>query len=148
SATNSRMSFANRRSLAVIKKMEANHIERSLGSLHTNHVAIPDEADRTFSYAGWAGNGYVNRADRLFVGAAAGSCDSGDAHAQRAAYSAANALGQRYGHLGADGAFCCDQFTGNVGPRCFQFVAVADHTSEKISRAAGDIGQALGEQAA
>src|SRR5438552_2396983 len=81
SATKSRMSGANGRRLAVIKKMQTNHVERSLRSLHADHVAVADEANGAFADAGWAGERDVHRADRFFFAAATGPGDACNADA-------------------------------------------------------------------
>src|SRR5690242_10685987 len=83
SATNSRISAANGRCLAVVEEMKANHVKRGLCSLHTNHVAISDEADRTLAHACWTRDGQVDGANRLFLRATARSRDSRDAHSER-----------------------------------------------------------------
>src|SRR5260370_1013800 len=90
----------------------------------------------------------VYRAHGLFLAAAARPGDAGDAHTQRAANLAANAVGQRNRHLAADRAFRLDEFRRHIGPRRFQLVAVADDAAQKIRAAARDARQPLRQQSA
>src|SRR5262249_16467558 len=106
------MSVTNGRSLAVIEEMKANHFERSLGGLHPARFTIADEADCPLSHPAGSGDGNVNGADRLFFRTTARAGDSCDAHAERAAYLAANALRKCDCHLGADRSFCGNQLRG------------------------------------
>ena len=84
----------------------------------------------------------------FFGRAAAGPGDAGDSHAERRAGAAANSVGERDGHFGADRAARFDHLRGHVDPGGFQGVAVGDHAAQEIGGAAGDAREPLGEQAA
>ena len=90
----------------------------------------------------------MHRANGFFLAAAAGAGDSGDADAQHASRAVADAVGEGGGYFGADRAFGLNQCRGHVGPGSFQFIAVADHATEKIRGATGDAGEALGKESA
>ena len=98
------------------------------------------------------GEGDVDEADG-FVGvgarcSGAGAGDAGDGDAERCAGADADAFGEGARYFGGDGAFGRDEFGGNVGEGGFEGVAVDDCAAEEVARAAGDGGEALGEETA
>src|SRR5258708_35085706 len=123
--------------------MNAYQIERQLRGMPANGLASAgDDYAALFDTTGVRERD-VYRAHGLFLAAAARPGDAGDAHTQRAANLAANAVGQRNRHLAADRAFRLDEFRRHIGPRRFQLVAVADDAAQKIRGAARDARQPL-----
>src|SRR5258708_1313665 len=106
-----------RRSISVVQKINAHHIQCSLRSLQANHLAIAGKTRRAFTHASGTADGHVHRTDRLFVAPAAAPRDSRNADSQRAADAAANSVGHTDGHLRTYRAFSCDHFRRHRRPR-------------------------------
>src|SRR5260370_18788583 len=128
--------------------MDACQIEWQLGGVPGDGFAITREDHDEFFDAAGMRKRDVYRAHGLFLASAARTRDSGDAHTQRAANLAANAVGQRNGHLAADRTFRLDEFRRNIGPRRLQLVAVADYAAQTIRGAARDARPPLRQQSA
>src|SRR5690348_17026185 len=77
-ATKRRISGTRRRRLAVVEKMQANHIEGGLRGLHANHFAVARKTRGAFANAGGASYSDVHSADGFFFAAASGSGDACD----------------------------------------------------------------------
>src|SRR5262249_13926204 len=107
----------------------------------------PREAQTAIFDATGIGKSYIHGANRLLLRAAAGAGDASDAYTKGAAHTTPNAFRQRDGNLRADRAFCENHLWRDIRPSSLEFVAVANYAAKKIRRAAGDAGQALGEQA-
>jgi hypothetical protein len=61
--------------------------------VHADTLAVAGELETALAWASFIGDADVHQADRLFGRAAAGSCNSCDAHAYRGARSFADSLG-------------------------------------------------------
>src|SRR5580704_1481091 len=131
------------------KKIVAAHrIERGLRRELANAFAIAGKTISAFAGAVFVGEADVDEAHRFFRRAAAGTSDAGDADAESRASAFADTVGEGERDFGTDRAFRFEQTLRNADEAGFQFVAVADHAAQKIGGAAGNFGEAFGEQAA
>src|SRR5581483_4803719 len=76
--------------VASINEVAPQQIERGLGSVPTDALAVAGKAQDAVAHAVGVGQGDINEADGLFRRASGWSGDSGDADAQRRADAAAN----------------------------------------------------------
>src|SRR6202167_4449128 len=130
------------------KKIPADSVERLLRGLEADALAVAREARSAFAAAALVGDADVYQADWFFGCSAARPGNSGDADAQRCAGAFANALGESESGLGADRAFGVDYVGRHADQGGFQLVAIANYAAEEIGRAAGNVGETLGEHSA
>src|SRR5271168_5354453 len=98
------------------------------------------------------GDGDVDEADGLGLvrswRAGSGAGDAGDANAERGSGAFADAFGERAGDGVADRAVGLNHLLGDAGEESLEVVGVDDRATEEVTGAAGDGGEAFGEQAA
>src|SRR3712207_3489269 len=89
----------------------------------------------------------VDEPDRLLLRAAARACDARDGEAVVRARGLADALGHRLGYRLGDGAVLRDHPLRDAEQARFGGVGVGDEALHEIRRGAGDVREALGDQA-
>src|SRR5580704_959577 len=131
------------------EKIASHGIERCLRGVHTDAFAVAArELEAAFARAALIGNTDVYEAYGLFRRAAARPRYSRDAHADCGACYFANAIGKRERYFRAHCALRFNQLRRNANESRLQFIAVADHTAEEITRTSTEIREPLGEHSA
>src|ERR1700735_3119322 len=99
------------------QKVASDGVQRLLGGLKADALAVAGEARGAFAAAAFVGDADVHEADGFFRRSATRAGDSGDADAERRAGGVANAVGEGQGSVGTDRAFRVDNVGGNADER-------------------------------
>src|SRR5437588_4351189 len=121
----------------------SNHIQRLLSRKPADSFAITGEIAFYHLSSTVAGQSVKYQAHRFVNGAAGGSGNAGDPHAEGGAATLADSLGHGFGDFRTHCPILLDEIGRNRRELGLQFVRIDDRASEKISRTSAHGSDAL-----